>query len=59
MKEIQIGTFDVDKSIKQLLNPIDFIKDPLDSLNLLVREKDCDEKNEGGDCKDDGTRQTP
>ena len=65
MKEIQISgvflridSFSINKSIKQLLNPQDFLKNPFENVDLLIGEKNCDERETGGDC-DDGTQQAP
>lgn len=64
MKEIQIsgaflriGSFNINKSIKQLLNPQDFLRNTLENFDLLSLQKDCDEKETGCDC-DDGTWKT-
>lgn len=57
MKELLTSPFDTfKKPLEGILNPIKFPQDLAEILNFSTDHNDCDEKEKGGDCKDDRTR---
>ncbi|MBI2326732.1 hypothetical protein HYU92_00265 [Candidatus Curtissbacteria bacterium] len=60
MKELFTNPADIfKKPLERILNPVKFPQDLTEILNFSTDRNDCDDKEKGGDCKDDGARQTP